>query len=86
MKLYSYCSHDLKMIIFYRGHARLIFTSYVPSTIFQQYVLSLQLLLQFSVDFSESSQLLFFQLSEEDHILQRSRLTAFIRVKALSQF
>ena len=24
MKLSSYCSHDLKMIIFYRGHARLI--------------------------------------------------------------
>ena len=26
MKLSSNCSHDLKMIIFYRGHARLIFT------------------------------------------------------------
>ena len=25
MKLSSYCSHDLKMIIFYRGHAQLIF-------------------------------------------------------------
>ena len=24
MKLFSYCSHDLKMTIFYRGHARLI--------------------------------------------------------------
>ena len=26
MKLSSYCSHDLKMIMFYQGHARLIFT------------------------------------------------------------
>ena len=26
MQLTSYCSHDLKMILFYRGHARLIFT------------------------------------------------------------
>ena len=26
MKRSSYCSHDLKMCIFYRGHARLIFT------------------------------------------------------------
>ena len=26
MKLSSYCSHDLKMMIFYRGHAWLIFT------------------------------------------------------------
>ena len=26
MKLSSYCSYDLKMIIFYRGHAQLIFT------------------------------------------------------------
>ena len=25
MKLSSYCSHDLKMITFYRGHAQLIF-------------------------------------------------------------
>ena len=25
MKLSSYCSHDLKMVIFYRGHAQLIF-------------------------------------------------------------
>ena len=26
VKLSSYCSYDLKMIIFYRGHARLMFT------------------------------------------------------------
>ena len=27
MKLSSYCSHDLKMGMFYRGHAQLIFVS-----------------------------------------------------------
>ena len=30
MKLSSYCFHDLKMIIFYRGYARLIFTRVMP--------------------------------------------------------
>ena len=51
------------------------YQSYGPLTIFQQLVLSLQLLLQFSVDFSETFRLL-FPLPEEDHIIQRSRLTA----------
>ena len=37
MKLSRYCCHDLKMRIFYRGHARLIFyQSYGPLIIFQQ--------------------------------------------------
>ena len=76
MKLSSYCSHDLKMIIFYRGHARLIFTSYDPLSFFQQFVLSLQVLLQFSLDFAETSQL-FFPLPEYGHIIQRSHITDF---------
>ena len=52
------------------------YQSYGPLTIFQQWVLSLQLLSQFPVDFSETFQLL-FSWPEEDHIIPRSCLTAF---------
>ena len=86
MKLSSYCLHDLKMIIFYWGHARLIFyQSYGPLEIFQQWVLSLQLLLQFLVDFNDTFQLL-FPWPEEGHIKLRSHLTAFYQNYSLLPF
>ena len=48
MKFSSYCFQGLKKIIFYLGYARLIFTRVMVSLeIFQQQVLSQQLLLQF---------------------------------------
>ena len=77
MKLSSYCFLDLKMIIFYWGHAQLIF---IRVTVLWQIFnskSSLQLLLQFSVDFSEILQLLSW--SEEDRIIPRSHLTAFYK-------
>ena len=95
MKLFSYCFHDLKMIIFYQGHAQLSFTRVTvlrqffnsksclcnSSCSFQWILMkpsnySLQLLLQFSVDFSETFQLL-LPWPEEDHVIPRSHLTAF---------
>ena len=74
MKLSSYCSYDLKMIIFYRGHAQLIFTRVIALWQFFNSKSRLQFFLQFSVDFNETFQLL---LPWSDHIIRRSRLTAF---------
>ena len=68
MKLFSYCSH--KMIIFYR----LVFTRVIAFGNFSNVNISLQLVLQFSVDTSETFQLL-FPLPEEGHIIPRACLT-----------
>ena len=81
MKLSSYCSHDLKMIIFLlRSCSTDFYQSYFFFFFFlailQQQVLSLQLLLQFSLDFNDIFQLL-FPWPEENHIILRSHLTAF---------
>ena len=77
MKLSSYYSHELNMIIFYQGHVLLIFIRVLDFwQLCQQSVLSLQLLLQFAVDFSKTFQLV-FPWPEEDHLIPRSDLTAF---------
>ena len=75
MKLSRYCCHDLKMIIFYRGHARLIFTR----------VMAFKLLFNSKSclhNSSRSFQWIYVKPSsycshKEDHIIPRSRLTAF---------
>ena len=65
MELSSYFSHDLKMIIFYRGHAVLIFTKVISLCFFFFFVfflyevLALQHYLQFSMNLDETFQLLF---------------------------
>ena len=58
MKLSSYCFHDLKIIIFYRGPAQLLFTSYGPlsSLSFRRHNLVSATLLQLSRDFDETFQ------------------------------
>ena len=42
LKPSSYCSHDLKRIILYRGHAWLLFTSYGPLSVLA--ILSIEIL------------------------------------------
>ena len=64
------------MIIFYRGHSRLIFTRDMALWRFFNSKSCLCNSSCISVDFSETFQLL-FPWPEEDHILTRSRLTAF---------
>ena len=73
IKLSSYCFHDLKMIIFYWGHARLIFTRVMA--LWQFSILNLVSATPLAV-FNRFFQLLFPWL-EEDHIKPRSLLTAF---------
>ena len=59
MKLSNYCSHDLKMIIFYRGHAQLIFTRVMARDNFSTVSLVSATPFAVSEDFSETFQLLF---------------------------
>ena len=76
MKSSSYCSDDLKMIIFYRGHAQLIFIELWPSNNFLIVSLVSATPLAVFNGFNDTFQLL-FPLPEEDHIKSRSYLTAF---------
>ena len=57
--------------------------SYDPLTIFHKETLSPQLLLQFSVDFSETLQFL-FPWPEEDHIIWRSCSTDLMFTRAMA--
>ena len=84
IKLSRYCCHEDAHILS-RSCSADFYQSYDPLTIVHQLVLSPQLLSQFSVDFSETFQLL-FPRPDQDHIIPKSCLTAFTRVMALCQF
>ena len=69
----------LKMIIFWRGHAVLLFTKVISLSYFCLYeVLALQDCLQFSMNLDETFQLL-FPLPEEAHIIPRCTWLLFLQ-------